>query len=154
MIRLLRQRKSRRAEDVASPGRRRERGKRGQSLVEFAFGLPTLLLIMLGTLDMGQMFFQYIDLRGAVREAAAYGARTECDTAGIEDAVYRSAPELSSDTDVEITWDPICNAPYGTDAVVHVSATRVFHPIMTSFLGDFGLDSVTMTASASAKVWT
>jgi Flp pilus assembly protein TadG len=51
--------------------------------VEFAFGVPLLLFLLLGTLDLGQLFFDYVQLRNAVREGAAYGSRTPLDEAGI-----------------------------------------------------------------------
>src|SRR5262249_28164011 len=52
-----------------------ERGERGQGLVEFAVAMPLLLLILLGTIDMGRVFFDYIEMRQAAVEGATYGAR-------------------------------------------------------------------------------
>jgi Flp pilus assembly protein TadG len=44
----------------------------GQNTVEFAIVAPVLFLLFLGFFDLGQAFFRYIELVGAVRE----GART------------------------------------------------------------------------------
>ena len=49
--------------------------RRGQAFVELALSMPLMLLIMLGTLDVGQVFVDYIQLRNGCREAASYGAR-------------------------------------------------------------------------------
>lgn len=130
--------------------RRKER--RGQALVEFAFGLPFLLLILLGTIDMGQMFFEYIQLRGAVREAAAYGARNPTDTVGMESAVLSHAPDLASGTTVSV--NVIGDVEVYGDAIVQVQAARVFQPVTTGFLQRFGLGPFTMTSTATARVWT
>ena len=52
-----------------TPGRRRlPRNERGQSLVEFAFVLPVLALILVGILQLGLLFFNYIDLASAARD--------------------------------------------------------------------------------------
>jgi len=48
------------------PAQSRQR-KSGQAFVEFALGMPLMLLIMLGTLDIGQVFIDYVQLRNACR---------------------------------------------------------------------------------------
>ena len=134
-----------------------KRRNRGQALVEFAIALPTLAFIMLGTLDMGQLFFEYIQLRGAVREAAAYGARAPADVGGIESAVYTHSAGLETGTEVEIGYDGIddpADLELYEDGTITVTATRIFQPLMLSFFDDFGLGSVTLRTSASARIWT
>lgn len=49
-------------------------GARGQQLVELALALPFLLLILLGTLDLGRAFHTQIALTNAAREAARFAA--------------------------------------------------------------------------------
>jgi hypothetical protein len=46
----------------------------GQSLVELAFSLAFLLLLVAGVIDIGRAFFTYIALRDAAQEGAAYGS--------------------------------------------------------------------------------
>lgn len=46
----------------------------GQSLVEFALILPVMLLAMLIAVDFGRLFFSYIAVHNAAREAANYAA--------------------------------------------------------------------------------
>ncbi len=62
------------------------RGK-GQSMVEMAIVMPLLCLIMLGTLDVGRVFFDYIQMRNAAMEGAIYGSRNPSDTPGITQRV-------------------------------------------------------------------
>jgi hypothetical protein len=52
-------------------GRRRSRG---QSLVEFALVVPVLLVILLGGIDMGRLYFGWVNLNNAARIAANYAA--------------------------------------------------------------------------------
>jgi hypothetical protein len=53
---------------------RREAAERGQSLVEMAFILPLLVLIVLGTLEFGFVFDHHLTLEYATREGARSGA--------------------------------------------------------------------------------
>jgi Flp pilus assembly protein TadG len=132
--------------------RRIAAGHRGQSLVEFAFGLPLLLLILLGTLDLGQMFFEYIDLRNAVREGASYGARNPTDTTGIKGWVTGHSSKLATGTTVTVNLSGNYTT-VGSTGTVTVTGTRTFTPITTAFLQNyFGLGPVTLTSSSSARV--
>ena len=45
---------------------------RGQSLLEFALVLPLLLVLVLGAMDFGRMFYTKIVLTNAAREGANY----------------------------------------------------------------------------------
>jgi Flp pilus assembly protein TadG len=134
--------------------------ERGQAIVEFSLALPVLLLLLLGTIDMGQMFFQYIQLRGAVREAAAAAARTDCATAYTvaQTAVISYAPTLeNSDTAVEnpLTYSGAgCPNEVYTNSYVTVKATSEFTPLMADFWARIGLGPFTMHAEATARVWT
>lgn len=50
----------------------KQRSPRGQSLVEAALLLPILLLLVLGAMDFGRMFYTKIVLTNAAREGANY----------------------------------------------------------------------------------
>jgi Flp pilus assembly protein TadG len=58
------------------PRRERDpgRGRRGQSLTEFALTLPVVLLLVLFGLDFGRVFLGWVTLTNAVREGANYAA--------------------------------------------------------------------------------
>ena len=58
-------------------------GERGQSLVEFALMLPILLLMLMGTLDLGRLYFAYVAIHNAAGEGALYAAiNPQCIHAG------------------------------------------------------------------------
>ena len=48
------------------------RGRRGQTLVEFALTLPLLLLLLLGIIEFGRIFQAWVTLQNAARTAARY----------------------------------------------------------------------------------
>jgi Flp pilus assembly protein TadG len=127
----------------------------GQSLVELAVTLPLLLLIMLGTIDIGRAFFDYIEMRNAVFEGARYGARFSTDTAGIQSRVTQHG--VPADTVVAtpvLTGGTACTTIGGT-CYITVTATRTFTPITTGFLQEFfGLAPFTMSVSATMRVMT
>ena len=47
----------------------------GQSMVELALMMPLIALILLGTVDLGRVFFAYTRLTHSVKEGALYGMR-------------------------------------------------------------------------------
>src|SRR5207302_8907320 len=80
-----------RAGDKHNRGRPAGRGRRrGQSMVELALMMPLLALIMVGTLDMGRMFFYYTRLSDAVKEGALFGMRTPAALAPSSSTCYTS----------------------------------------------------------------
>ncbi len=127
--------------------------QRGQSLVELAVALPLLLLLLLGTIDLGRVFFDYIQLRGAVREGAGYGARAPSDAAGIEERVREHG--IPADSIVTSGCAPAssCTTIGGT-ATITVTATRTFRPLSVGLLEPLGLGAVPLRASASMRVMT
>ena len=46
----------------------------GQSLLEFAIALPVLLILLLGVLDVGRMYFTFLAIQNAAGEGALYAA--------------------------------------------------------------------------------
>jgi Flp pilus assembly protein TadG len=48
---------------------------RGQGLVEFALVLPVMMLILLVAVDAGRLFFTYIEVNNAAREAASVASQ-------------------------------------------------------------------------------
>jgi Flp pilus assembly protein TadG len=50
------------------------RKEKGQSVVELAIILPLLLIILLGIIDFGRVFYAYVTVTNASREGARYGA--------------------------------------------------------------------------------
>jgi Flp pilus assembly protein TadG len=109
----------------------RDRARKGQSLVELAICTPMLMLLLLGTLDVGRVFFDYISLRNAVVEGATYGTRHPSDAGGIQQAVVEHG--VPADTSVSSFTTGDCNNPEGGGSV-HVEAHRTFTPIFFATL--------------------
>lgn len=61
-------------DDNLSPGRRPSRRPIGQGIVEFALVLPILLVLILGIIGLGHLFFSYILTITAGREAVRYAS--------------------------------------------------------------------------------
>lgn len=134
------------------PRRRRSKRFKGQSMVELALALPTLLLLLLGTIDMGRVFTGYIQMRNGAFEGARYGARVPTDTAGITNAVIDHG--VPSNTSVSVTTNP-ATINLGDDATVTVVVTHTFTPITTGFLNKFfGIGVFNLKASATMQVMT
>ena len=55
-------------------GRSTAAGERGQSLVEFALMAPVLLLLVLGAVDYGRVYYQDVQVIHAARNGAAYAS--------------------------------------------------------------------------------
>jgi len=120
-----------------------------------------MLIILLGTIDMGRMFFEYIELRGAVREGVAAAARASCPSANTiaRNAVLAHSDDLDDGGTAisSVSYSPSCPTSYDDPAAtISLEASRNFQPIFTEFLQIyFGMDgTVHLNASASAKVWT
>lgn len=128
----------------------------GQALVEFALGLPVMLLIMAGTLDIGQVFIDYVELRNACREGVSYAARNPTDYVAIENRVFDHSPKMNDgNTDVDVEYpDGVVFDPEEADGMtIAVRGTRVVTPIMTAFLQSyFGIGDFTLEAVATAEV--
>lgn len=50
----------------------------GQSLTELAIALPLLIIIVMGVVDLGRMYYTYVAVANAAREAARLGAGLDC----------------------------------------------------------------------------
>ena len=62
---------------------------RGQALVEFALALPVMIFVLLIAIDFGRVFFSYIEVNNAAREAA--------NNAAAQAAYYQNGSESSQD---------------------------------------------------------
>ncbi len=95
--------------------RRIIRGKRGQSLVEFALIAPVLIILMLGTIDYGRVYFAYVSVTNGARNGAHFASDSSTaaqDTDGIRTAVLGDTSDLL-DTSSE---NPAVVVATGTDS--------------------------------------
>ena len=134
------------------PVRRRSNRFKGQSMVELALAMPVLLLLVLGTLDIGRVFIGYIEMRNGAFEGARYGSRVPSDTTGIKQAVTDHG--VPSDTVITISFggQPVA---LGSSSTITVTTTRTFTPITVSFLSKFfGIGSFNLKTAATMQVMT
>lgn len=124
----------------------------GQSLIELAIAVPIMLLIMLGTIDVGRLFFGYIEMTNAVREGAEYAAHRPSETDKIRSYVTRHAEDLPV-ANITVTCS---NGNCGTAVAgnrVTVSATWQFTPLTGQFLGAFfGLPRFDLQVTSTMRV--
>lgn len=108
--------------------------EKGQSLIEMAFGLIVLLLLVGGIVDLGRAFFSTMTLRDAVQEGALYGSIDPTNTTAIKNHVLSSdarVPDMigSGDITVEVLGPPC------TGNRIRVTANYSDFPITMPFMG-------------------
>ncbi len=86
----------------------RRRNDRGQALVELALIAPVLIILMLGVIDYGRVYFAYVSVTNGARIGADYAsgsATRAADTAGIKAAALGDTTDLldQSPTNPEVT---------------------------------------------------
>jgi hypothetical protein len=149
---------------------RRDRpASRGQALVETALLLPILLILLLGAIDFGRLFFGWVNLHQAVRIGANFAATnpdmaTERDryvdliTGDLEGLNCDADTDNDGDIDGDDLPDPTYTTPDGTPVTVPtlgdyatVTLDCDFSPITP--LGDvfFG-DPIAMSATSTFPI--
>ncbi|HTV53741.1 MAG TPA: TadE/TadG family type IV pilus assembly protein [Terriglobia bacterium] len=82
---------------LAARLREAKQSERGSSLVELALLLPLLVLMFLGVVEIGRIFYVSIEVNNAAEAGAAYGAQsniTAGDTAGMERVAQEDAANV------------------------------------------------------------
>ncbi len=137
-------------------------GGRGQSLVEFAFLLPVMLIIIFGIIDFGMGLRSYIALTNATREGARFAAvgnpagsyPTNCDglsntTVTGRVCVSIQGLQLADVTDVSVEY-PNGEAP-GESVIVSADYTYNYITPLGDFIAFFSGGTVTETLSLSTS---
>jgi Flp pilus assembly protein TadG len=134
--------------------RLRRKGEQGQAMVEFALVLPLLLVLIVGIVQFGILFHNYVTLTDAVRAGARQAAvsRTLGDPQGAtKSRVKQSAAGLdASKLDITVSpWDPVANkAQWTSGGDVTVAAT---YPFAVSILG-FAILKGNMKSTTTERV--
>jgi Flp pilus assembly protein TadG len=115
------------------------RGERGATVVEFAFIVPLLIVLVLGIAEFGRAF----QVSGTLSAAAREGVRVmalQNDPAAARAAVRNAAPALDPGvTNAQITITP-ASCPVAGTATTTVRLTVTYtHPFLTDFFGS-GVD--------------
>jgi len=114
---------------------RYRRRSRGQAFVEFAILLPVMLLILLVAVDFGRLFFSYIQVNNAAREAASYAGIHAADSpfnlaayaAGADSAAAGETNAQGQRGEGGLTVDPpFCFAPSKPTAGIGCDAASKF----------------------------
>ncbi len=110
----------------------RMKKERGQTLTEFALVLPLLVVLILGIVQFGVIFNNYVTMTDAVRAGARKAAvsRNESDPAGAcRTQVLAAADNLDQS---ELARNLSCSSPWtpGSDVTVHAD-----YPYEISLLG-------------------
>lgn len=120
-------------------------GQRGLSVVELGLAMPLLMLVMLGTVDLGRSMAAALRVTGAATAGAQYGARTAETTRDV-DGMVKAAQDSGFDlgTAIESTARSFCECPgdvpddclnsncpddYAPELYVEVRATTTFQPM-------------------------
>lgn len=156
---------------VKMKGVRRVHSQAGQALVELAFALPILVLLVIGVIEIGRYAYIAILVGNAARTGAAYGAQnltTNGDTTGISNAANNDflsngmtgltttsvntcgcdiGGTVSSDTQGNCTSPSACTGGHWV-ITLHVTSTGQFDGLF-NFLG---ASKRTLTQSAALRV--
>jgi Flp pilus assembly protein TadG len=123
---------------------------KGQALVEFAIILPILLLLLLGILQFGVVFNNYIQVTSAAREGARKAAVSRTlGTTGATSAARTAAKSASPGlhlSDSQITVTPSNAFAQGSDVTVTVR-----YPYSINLLGRV-VASGNLTSSTTTRV--
>jgi len=115
--------------------------RRGQAIIEMAIVLPLVLLLLVGVIDFGRIYFTTMTVAHAARAGAQYGAQrngTSGDIAGMKQAALDAAGDVpgvtadarqycqcASGTSVDCLDSTTC-AEGAPQVYVEVTADKVF----------------------------
>jgi hypothetical protein len=104
----------------------------GQSLLELALLAPMLLLMLVGTIEIGRFAYFAIEATGAARAGAQYGMQSLTDSkdiAGIQLAATHDAPDLPQ---LNVTASDLCACSNDPSRYIGCPAQRcgAGHPVV------------------------
>ena len=122
---------------------------RAQALVEFALLLPILLVLILGAMDLGRVFYFKIVLTNAAREGANYLSRNPADYTNSLNAIITegdsSGVTITAD---EVTWAGCC----AVGSPVEITIDKVVDLVFDGFLNTMGIIDGPITISSSVSM--
>jgi Flp pilus assembly protein TadG len=139
-------------------------GENGGALIETAFAVPLLLLLLLGAAEFGMADYESIEVANAARAGAQYGAQgpeTVGDLTGIRNAASLDAGNITlglttsalsyicSDTSNPTGTPLSCASGATMETILTVKTQAAFNPVI--HVPGFG-GSIALHGSASEKV--
>lgn len=127
----------------------------GQSLIEFAFSLIIILILLVGLIDLGRAIFTYLSLRDAAQEGASYASYMPNDSTGINNRICNASNMVS---DLCGSLNIGVNVPSGSACTGNEIRVTVGYPnftLVTPFLGAIiGSQTIPITARVSDSILT
>ena len=137
------------------------RSQLGQALVETALLLPILLILLLGAVDFGRLFFGWVNIHQAARIGANYGSTHPNMTASERDELVLLVEGDTAALNCEID-DPVPNPTYTTAAGTPTSDPSIGDfsnftigcefSMVTPLAGLFFGDTIPLSANATFPV--
>jgi Flp pilus assembly protein TadG len=136
------------------------RSNRGAELVEFAFVLPVLIVVMAGIVDFGFMFQRYLVVTSAAREGARIAILPGYGVADVQGRVQAYVREglgdqtITPDTTVStLSIDPSGAAPPFDAVQVMVQTTHTYLILgpLISLTGGESFGTITLTARVTMR---
>jgi len=122
---------------------------RAQALVEFALILPLLLVLIIGAMDLGRVFYFKIVLTNAAREGANYLSRNPADYTNTLNAIITegdsSGVTITAD---EVTWAGCCAV--GSPVVITIE--KDVDLVFDGFLNTMGIIDGPLKISSSVSM--
>ncbi|WP_018086675.1 TadE/TadG family type IV pilus assembly protein [Desulfurispora thermophila] len=115
------------------------RSQRGQTLVEMAIILPLLILLLMATIEFGRIFFTYLSITNATREAARSTVISEQkDDAAIRQRVLDAASWLTAQNiTVEVSPASVTNRTSGVPLTITVTYPVVLYtPVLSQIISN------------------
>jgi hypothetical protein len=130
--------------------------EKGQSLVEFAFSLVILLILISGIVDLGRAFFTYMALHDAAQEGAIYGSLNPEDTSGIIQRVRQTSQQpvnLMDASIIEVPDPKFQNDSPCEGSVIEVTVIYRDFPLTMPFMSTLiGKQSLDMSATVKDMI--
>ena len=116
-------------------GQQKQKHLHGQSLMEMALIIPILLVLIIGALEFGRLFFSKVVITNAAREGAYYLSIHPSDYASGTNAVQTEASN-SGIPDVSVVITPKNCCSQGQYSIEVTVETNVQNILILGFLGN------------------
>src|SRR5690606_40972281 len=97
------------------PAQDRSRGRRGQTMAEFALTRPILLLLMFGVIEFARIFHAWVTLQNAARAAARYAVTGRWDENVVSSVIGYSSPYVDEAERRKDILNALVPCTYGHD---------------------------------------
>ena len=134
------------------------RMEKGQSLVELAFTIVLLMIMIAGIVDLGRIFFHYITMRDSAMEGIAYGSIEPTHCAQIVERIRSSMDDPYAMTITILMNGESCSTASATsDACtgndIEITVVDEEFPITMPFLGTFlGRQSISLESTVHGTI--